>query len=388
MKVAWISDYPIEWMPDLPAELQSLPRGHPMTWMRVLLEEFCRWPDLQIHVLVLRKGIARDVSFQWQGVNFHVLKVPGGWRAPSLFWVDTLLISKYLRRIQPDVVHAWGTERGAGLVAGRLPYPSVVTIQGLMRWYRQLVPLNGHEKLAAWLEGPSLRRARVVTTESNFAVGFLQERHPRLRIHKAEHAPNQLFRRIERRPVTQPLRLLNVGTFGHRKGSDVLLRALNSLLGVIPFELIVVGSPEPVLLERLRGELAPGLWERVQFKPGLKPEEVAAELALATLAVLPTRADTSPNAVKEAVVAGVPVVSTRVGGVVDYVWPGENGFLCDPGDVAGLTMALKQAAEHPLFSQGRVSASAWDRARSDLSPERMARDFFEAYQAARGQTTT
>ena len=146
--------------------------------------------------------------------------------------------------------------------------------------------------------------------------------------------------------------------------------------------------PPSVLLEQLRRELSPGLWERVHFKPGLKPEEVAAELPVATVAVLPTRADTSPNAVKEAVVAGVPVVSTRVGGVVDYVWPGENGFLCDPGDVAGLTTALKQAAEHPLFSQGRVSASAWDRARSDLSPERMARNFFEAYQAAQGQTAS
>ncbi|MFM1768273.1 MAG: hypothetical protein RJA22_802 [Verrucomicrobiota bacterium] len=385
MKVAWISDYPVEWMPDPPEALRGRPRGHPATWMPVLLEEFTRRPDISLHVLLLRKGIPADVTFERQGATFHVLRTPGRLRAPSLFWIDTHLIGRRLRALQPDLVHAWGTERGAALVASRLPYPSVVTMQGLLDWYRQVVPLNAYERFAALLERLSLRRSRVVTTESHFAVDFLRARHPRLRVFKAEHAPNRVFHQIQRRPVTRPLRLLTVGTFAYRKGSDVLLRALNQLVDQIPFTLRVVGHADPALLDRLRRELSPQLWEKVAFLPGLTPPEVAAELAEATLAVLPTRADTSPNAVKEAVVAGVPVVSTRVGGVVDYVFPGENGLLCAPGDVPGLVSALKQAAEHPLFGQGRVSPAALERVRADLSPEQMARNFFEAYQAALGQ---
>ena len=45
-----------------------------------------------------------------------------------------LLIGRILKRVRPDVVHAWGTENGAALVAGRLGYPSVVTMQGLLTW--------------------------------------------------------------------------------------------------------------------------------------------------------------------------------------------------------------------------------------------------------------
>jgi len=78
------------------------------------------------------------------------------------------------------------------------------------------------------------------------------------------------------------------------------------------------------------------------------------------------------------------VVATRVGGVVDYVVPGENGLLVDSEDLDGLTEALRQAARHPLFGQGRVNAETCRRLREYLSPERMAQNFCAAYEAALG----
>ena len=39
LKVAWISYFPIEWLPDLPEPLRGLPRMHPASWQRVLLQE-------------------------------------------------------------------------------------------------------------------------------------------------------------------------------------------------------------------------------------------------------------------------------------------------------------------------------------------------------------
>lgn len=385
MKVAWISDYPVEWMADVPEPLRMLPRQHPATWMPVLCEEFRRWADLELHVVVLRKGLAGDFSFERGGVRFHVIKSVGGLRAPSFFWHDTFLLRRVLRGIRPDLVHAWGTERGAGLVAQRLGYPSVVTIQGLLTWYKELIPLHAYDRFTVMIENHCLRRARVVTTESVFAVKFLRERYPQLDVRQAEHAPNRLFHEVRRRPVLSPVRLLSVGTFGHRKGSDVLLRALDRLVPEIDFELVVVGSPDPQWMAPLKAELSPRLWERIRFKSGLPPAAVAAELAETTLAVLPTRADTSPNAVKEAVVAGVPVVATRIGGIVDYVVPGANGVLCDAGDVAGLADALRTACRHPLFARGEVEAGVLARMRAYLSPEQMGRNFFAAYQAACGR---
>src|SRR5216683_7438438 len=93
LTVAWISDFPIEWLPDLPEPLRALPRRHPATWEIVLLAEFEKEPNLRVHVIVLRWRIKGDLSFERNGTVFHVLKAPAWLRLASLFWADTLQIN-------------------------------------------------------------------------------------------------------------------------------------------------------------------------------------------------------------------------------------------------------------------------------------------------------
>jgi glycosyltransferase involved in cell wall biosynthesis len=386
LTVVWISEFPVEWLPDLPEPLRTLPRRHPATWQMVLLAEFEKRPDLRVHVVVLRNRLTQNFSFERNSTMFHLLKASSRARVLTLFWLDTFLIRRCLRRIQPCLVHAWGVEHGAALVASRLGRPSVVTMQGLLNWYLQTVPAaHPFQRLMAKLEPVSLRRARVVTTESNFAVKYLQERYPRLTVHQAEHAPNPVFRDVPRQPQLRPLRFVSLGTIDYRKGSDLLLRALARLLLEVEFELILVSGPNQSYLNSLKPGLPAALWERVRVKTHLSPAEVAAELSQAALLILPTRADTSPNAVKEAAVAGVPVVASAVGGIPDYITHGANGLLFPPGDLDGLTQSLREALRHPRFSRGEVEPATWQRVRDYLSPERMAGRFLEAYDIALAQ---
>ena len=88
------------------------------------------------------KTIRAESTFKRNGVTFHLIKTPGGWRAPTLFWLDTWLIRRKLAEIKPDMVHAWGAEHGAALVATRLKYPFVTTVQGLLMWYAEVTQLN------------------------------------------------------------------------------------------------------------------------------------------------------------------------------------------------------------------------------------------------------
>ena len=145
---------------------------------------------------------------------------------------------------------------------------------------------------------------------------------------------------------------------------------------------MVVGSSSSGLIDSLKREVSPECWKRITFKTGLPPAEVANELAAATISILPTRADTSPNAVKEAVVAGVPVIASRIGGIPDYVFPGQNGFLFESGDLAELVRILRSTLGHPLFAKGRVEPSTLNAMRAYLSPERMALRFLAAYELA------
>ena len=379
LTVAWFSFFPVEWLPDAPAEVRRLPRLHPASWQRVLLDQLSGDPGLRLHIVVLRKQLERNVTFEHRGVMFHLVKVPGGIRAPSLYWVDTLLIRRVLRQVKPDVVHAWGTEQGAALVAKRLGYPRVVTVQGLMTWYGQVTPQVWQERLAGRIERYSLPRSPVVTTECRFSSQWLRERYPHIRVEQIEHAPDPVFHRVSRRPQTQPVRLLFVGALDYRKGGDVLLLALEALLDEVAFELVVVGKLKPDVAQAIQGSVSARLWQRVTFKENLTHLQVAEELQIATLAVCASRADVSPNSVKEAVVAGVPVVGSAVGGIPDFVVPERNGILFAPGDVPALVAALRAACVHPLFRQGQVEATTLAQMREYLSPELMGRRFRETY---------
>jgi len=381
LTIVWISNFPIEWLSDIPESLQSLPREHPATWEMVLLTEFEQNPLLRLHIIILRKNIARSFSFQRNGVTFHLLKYRGGTRAPTLFWVDTLLIRRALRQIKPDVVHAWGNEQGAGLVASRLKCPYLVTMLGLLRWYREVGPMPAYHKFGAWIEKLSLSRAEHVSTESSFAVAYLRKQHPHLTIHQIEHAPNRVFCGVQRQPMSGLVRFVTNGAVSHRKGTDLFLMALQELASEFRFEALVIGTPNEPFLAPFMAGLSPEVRARFAFKSGLSPAEIAGELSRTTIFLLPTRADTSPNAVKEAVVAGVPVVASRVGGIPDYVFPGENGLLFTPGSQAEFVAAIRAALGHPLFSRGLVAPASLEKSRGYLSPSRMAESFFSAYQS-------
>ncbi len=384
LTVAWISDFPVEWLADAPQSVRRLPRQHPAMWEMVLLGELENNPALRLHVLVLRSGIERSFSFQRNGVTFHLIKYRAGTRTPSFYWIDTMLIRRALERIQPHVVHAWGNEKGAGLIATRCGFPSLITVQGIFAWIRSYVPMTVHERISTLAEKLSLTKARHITAESKFAVEFIRQRHPHLTLHQIEHAPNWLFHQIDRQPSTEPIRFLTIGTMGKLKGTDLLLLALNDLVSELPFHLVVVGRPDESFLAPLRKSLSPELWRRVEFKANLQPVEIADDLRKATILLFPTRVDNSPNAVKEAVVAGVPVVASDVGGIPDYVDPGQNGVLFKTGNLAQFTDAVRQACQHPLFRLGRVAPESLQRSRAYLSPARMAERFLQTYMAVGG----
>jgi glycosyltransferase involved in cell wall biosynthesis len=382
LTVVWISDYPVEWLAEVPEPLKHLRRTHPATWAMVLLAEYEKNPDLHIHVILFRGNIPKDYLFVQKGVTFHVLKASPKARLATFFWLDTLRIKKVCEQIKPDLIHAWGSEKGAGLIASRLCWPYVMTIQGLFAWYKQKIKLPRYDRFVEFIERITLRRARIVTTESNFAVQFLKDNFPKPEVHQAEHAPNHFFRQVQRRPATAPVEFLAVGGLWHRKGSDMLFAALEQLSGEMDFRMKIITNAVPSYIESLRATVSEKTWRRIEFKLHLLPNEVAKELETPTMLLMPTRADTSPNAVKEAVVAGLPVVAASVGGIPDYVVQGKNGLLFPPGDQEAFVSALREACRHPLFGQGRVDAEIWAKEREYLSPELMAKKFLAAYESA------
>ena len=64
---------------------------------------------------------------------------------------------------------------------------------------------------------------------------------------------------------------------------------------------------------------------------------------------LPTRSDMSPFAVAEAQAAGLPTVSSRIGGLSDLVLDGQSGFLVAPDDEEGFKTAVTRLLDDPAL---------------------------------------
>ena len=91
-------------------------------------------------------------------------------------------------------------------------------------------------------------------------------------------------------------------------------------------------------------------------------------VAAADLLVSTSRTEGAPGVLVEALVAGVPVVATDVGGVRDVVEPGESGLLTSPGDPEALPAAVAgllgdDAERTRMSARARVSGERFDIAR-------------------------
>jgi glycosyltransferase involved in cell wall biosynthesis len=67
--------------------------------------------------------------------------------------------------------------------------------------------------------------------------------------------------------------------------------------------------------------------------------------------VLPAIYENFPFAILEAQATGLPVISTKVGGIPEFLVDNENGFVIDPGDSAQLTQRVLALLQDPKLAK-------------------------------------
>ena len=141
---------------------------------------------------------------------------------------------------------------------------------------------------------------------------------------------------------TQPgTKLLYIGRLAAVKGLPVLFESLSKLKCNYPdFSLTLVGDGvERLELEKLGSEL--GLAKHLEFVGYKSQAEVRDYLQKSDVFVLPSFAEGVPVSLMESMAAGVPVVSTQVGGVSELVENGVSGYLVPPGDAISLAEKIE-----------------------------------------------
>jgi len=140
--------------------------------------------------------------------------------------------------------------------------------------------------------------------------------------------------------------LIKVARFWPEKRHDVLLRAFRALLDRRPaVRLWIPGvGPEEPRIKALAREL--GLDRRVDFL-GFRPD-LPELLAMADIQVHSSDEEGVPLAILAGMAAGRPIVSTRVGGIVEVLRDEWSGVLVDPGDPVQLADAIAGVIDDPL----------------------------------------
>ncbi len=139
------------------------------------------------------------------------------------------------------------------------------------------------------------------------------------------------------------------------KGIDVLVDAAAELAARVPSLRVVIagsGSQETKLRQRIA---ARGLGDRVSLVGFVS--EVGDFLSCLDVYVQPSRSESSPLSVVEAMAMSLPVVASRVGGVPEQVGQRQTGLLVPPDDPKALAEAIEAIlADAALRRQMGVAA--------------------------------
>ena len=224
--------------------------------------------------------------------------------------------------------------------------------------------------------------ARVIVTVSDYAKKFLRERFPERadRIRRIYNGLN--LAEFERADFssTPPL-ILAVGRLIAKKGFADLVRACGLILERgKSFRCEITG--EGPLENELRGQIQRLDLQNFVALSGAKPQrEVRQRLAAANVFVLPSIIDPEggmdnlPTVIMEAMATGLPVVSTKIGGIPEMVIENETGFLVQPGDAAGLADAIEKVIDDRLLAQ-RLGQAGYERAQKLFSIEKNVRELY------------
>jgi len=334
------------------------------------------------------------VTVHWLGTAARIEQdVDENWRNPGA----TAAVASLLDRWRPDVVHAHALQTlGAELLstAADRGIPTVVTMHDLWWWCSRLFlvdrdlrpcPLDTRASSCACARDVGWRLARAAELARSLervdqvlvpsralrdvvvANGLAADR---VDVDENDVPPTPVAAPQE--PVRRggPVRFLYVGGDHPLKGRDIVLDAARALRWTRGWHLTLHG----VTKRR-------GWWRHVAFAPAYDPQDTAAVMAGADVLVIPSVARESYSlAAREALRAGLAVVTSDCLGPQEVIQHGRNGLVVPTGDAGALTDAMRSLVDDRSLL-GRLQASAREQPPSLRDPDEHVAALVERYRS-------
>ncbi len=285
---------------------------------------------------------------------------------------------KVVEEFKPDVIHFFGTESNYPLIIPKLKVPSIIWFQGNLTTYRNVRHMVfpswktiRHEKIKSWLKGTTElhfdryyksiveREQKIFAAAQNFSGRTDWDRRvtsvlaPQADYYHLEEAMRTAFHENEWKAHQNRDKFVLTTTIRSNvhKGLESLLAASKILAPLIDkrLEWQVVGLDEKTAYVKTAKRMAKyGNGDHyVKFLGFRSGDQLMGDLMNSDAYVHPSHIENSPNAVCEAMLMGMPVVSTCVGGVASLIKDGHEGILVQNGESHGLAGAILELYKDP-----------------------------------------
>lgn len=134
-----------------------------------------------------------------------------------------------------------------------------------------------------------------------------------------------------------------LGNISPIKRLDLLLDAFKPLHGKARLE--IWGNINPRQLSGFLAEIAP--YPHITYQGPYGTEDLPQILRSSWATVMPSDLENYPLVARESLMAGVPVIAARTGGLPEIITDEENGLLFQPGDVADLQAKILRIMMEP-----------------------------------------
>lgn len=339
----------------------------------------------EVHVAVFRskqrlvpQGVRRPASCtstEQDGIHVHRIKSAAREGTPEIqdFFSEVAFYLKQLHQQHHfDLFHGFFlTETGfvTTLLAKELNIPVINSIRG-SDLHKHLFNPKNHGQIA-WI----LRNSDWTTYVSQ----DLQQRaiaiEPSVQ-YKSSAFLNSIvpieFENLPKPALMQDLPGVVIGSSGRfrdKKGIEYLLEACAGLSQELDLTLLLIGDFVEKERDYWNQQIATsGIGDRLKVTGILSRAETLSYLPHLDIYAIPSLHDGCPNAMLEAMLAGCPIVGSKVDAIGEILADGASGIAVNPGDSQDLAQAIRQLAVNPA-QRSKLGIGARQKVLTDLAPK-------------------
>ncbi|WP_435236269.1 glycosyltransferase family 4 protein [Psychromonas sp. PT13] len=332
IKLAFVTQFPID---------INKPLGGVEAVSVNLVRSLSTYQNLDIHVITLCPEVSKSTKAYWNNVLVHRLPKPVGSELLNAITKSKKLISDYLSKLKPDLIHAHDTY---GIMVQDVHIPKVFTVHGFI--YGDTLLAGGkfkwlRSKLWEYVEKKSWSKQPNIISISPYVRERVSSVSPAI-IYDIDNPISNTFFSVKRQEI--PNTIFTSAVICPRKNSLQLVKAVNLLIKMgYDIQLRVAGSigDKDYAQSQLDWIQQHKLEDNVKFLGRISTQQVMQELSTASIYALTSLEENSPMGIEEAMAVGVPVITSNRCGMPYMVKNSETGYLINPFDEKNIADKIK-----------------------------------------------